>query len=295
MLYLEVDPLKMKYFLIIFLLLNTSVFSQSELKHDVYFNTDEYDVPLTEENRLLLFISSLDTVAVEKISIYGFCDDRGTNDYNLELSQNRADAIKMMFSDYGIDQNLITNVNGKGEILLKVLNEDEISKIRGLNRKVEIIVEPKKDTKKQEEKVTEVPKKNKKITLENISDGTIKKGDKIRLDKIYFKTNYSYITSDSKKTLEELAKILVEKKNVYFTIQGHVCCTQNSRDAIDKKTHKRNLSVARAKYIYDYLAKKGVDKKRMKYVGMRRKFPLGGDPKYDRRVEILITYISEED
>lgn len=283
----------MKYFLIIFLLLNTSVFSQSELKHDVYFNTDEYDVPLTEENRLLLFISSLDTVAIEKISIYGFCDDRGTNDYNLELSQNRADAIKMMFSDYGIDQDLITNVNGKGEILLKVLNEDEVSKIRGLNRKVEIIVEPKKDSKK-EEKVAETPKENKKITTKDIADGTVKKGDKIRLDKIYFKTNYSYITSDSKKTLEELAKILVEKKNVYFTIQGHVCCTQNSRDAIDKKTQKRNLSVARAKYIYDYLARKGVDKKRMKYVGLRRKFPLGGDPKYDRRVEILITYISKE-
>jgi len=283
----------MKYFLIIFLLLNTSVFSQSELKHDVYFNTDEYDVPLTEENRLLLFISSLDTVAIEKISIYGFCDDRGTNDYNLELSQNRADAIKMMFSDYGIDQDLITNVNGKGEILLKVLNEDEVSKIRGLNRKVEIIVEPKRDSKK-EEKVAETPKENKKITTKDIADGTVKKGDKIRLDKIYFKTNYSYITSDSKKTLEELAKILVEKKNVYFTIQGHVCCTQNSRDAIDKKTQKRNLSVARAKYIYDYLARKGVDKKRMKYVGLRRKFPLGGDPKYDRRVEILITYISKE-
>jgi len=283
----------MKYFLIIFLLINTSVFSQSELKHDVYFNTDEYDVPLTEENRLLLFISSLDTVAIEKISIYGFCDDRGTNDYNLELSQNRADAIKMMFSDYGIDQNLITNVNGKGEILLKVLNEDEVSKIRGLNRKVEIIVKPKKDSKK-EEKVDETPKENKKITTKDIADGTVKKGDKIRLDKIYFKTNYSYITSDSKKTLEELAKILVEKKNVYFTIQGHVCCTQNSRDAIDKKTQKRNLSVARAKYIYDYLARKGVDKKRMKYVGLRRKFPLGGDPKYDRRVEILITYISKE-
>ena len=293
MLYLEVNPLKMKYFLIIFLLINTSVLSQSELKHDVYFNTDEYDVPLTEENRLLLFISSLDTVAIEKISIYGFCDDRGTNDYNLELSQNRADAIKMMFSDYGIDQNLITNVNGKGEILLKVLNEDEVSKIRGLNRKVEIIVKPKKDSKK-EEKVAETPKENKKITTKDIADGTVKKGDKIRLDKIYFKTNYSYITSDSKKTLEELAKILVEKKNVYFTSQGHVCCTQNSRDAIDKKTQKRNLSVARAKYIYDYLARKGVDKKRMKYVGLRRKFPLGGDPKYDRRVEILITYISKK-
>ena len=87
---------------------------------------------------------------------------------------------------------------------------------------------------------------------------------------------------------------MVENKNIYFTIQGHVCCTQNSRDAVDKKTGKRNLSVARARFIYDYLAKKGVDKKRMKYVGMRRKFPLGGAPELDRRVEILVTYVTEK-
>ena len=94
--------------------------------------------------------------------------------------------------------------------------------------------------------------------------------------------------------LKRIADTLVKRKELYFTIQGHVCCTQYSRDAVDRKTKKRNLSVARAKYIYDYLAKKGVDKKRMKYVGMRRKFPLGGDPKYDRRVEILITYVSNK-
>ena len=32
----------------------------------------------------------------------------------------------------------------------------------------------------------------------------------------------------------------------------------------------------------------------MKFVGMRRKFPLGGDPKHDRRVEILITYVANK-
>jgi outer membrane protein OmpA-like peptidoglycan-associated protein len=53
--------------------------------------------------------------------------------------------------------------------------------------------------------------------------------------------------------------------------------------------------VSRAKFVYDYLFKKVVDSKRMKYVGMRSKFPLGGEPKYDRRVEILITYAGEND
>ena len=294
----------MKHLLLFIWFSTTMVFSQSELKHDVYFNTDEYDVPLTEENRILLFISNLDSIPIQKISIYGFTDDRGSNDYNLELSQNRANTIKELFSGYGIDENLITNVNGKGEILLKVLNEDEVHKIRGLNRKVEIIVTPKLPEIIVEEQPVEAPEVVEIIeeeqpiidgpkTTDDIAKGTIKKGDKITLDKIYFKTSYSYVTSDSKKTLEDLAKLMLDKKNLYFTIQGHVCCTQMSRDAVDKKTKKRNLSVARAKYIYDYLARKGVDKKRMKYVGMRRKFPLGGAPELDRRVEILITYVGK--
>ncbi|MDG1715065.1 OmpA family protein [Lacinutrix sp.] len=285
----------MKYLITLFLLVSLSGYSQQELTHDVYFDTDKYEVPLTEENRLLLFISSLDSIPVEKVSIYGFTDDRGTNEYNLELSQNRANTIKDMFSGYGIDPDLITNVNGKGEILLKVLNEEEVHQIRGLNRKVEVIVTkktPKKDIKEAVEIVDK--EKTKEKTTDDIKKGTVKKGDKIRLDKIYFKTSYSYVTSSSKKTLEELATIMVENKNIYFTIQGHVCCTQNSRDAVDKKTGKRNLSVARARFIYDYLAKKGVDKKRMKYVGMRRKFPLGGAPELDRRVEILVTYVTEK-
>ena len=281
----------MKRLLIILLLLSNIAFSQDEITHDVYFDTDKYEVPLTEENRLLLFISSLDSVNIGKISIYGFCDDRGTDQYNLDLSQNRADKIKEVFSEYGIDPELITNVNGKGEILLKILNETEVHKIRGLNRKVEIIVSKKRpeETKPEEVMVTKGPK-----TTKAIENGTIKKGDKIRLDKIYFKTSYSYVTPESKKTLEKIAKLLVKHDNIYFTIQGHVCCTQMSRDAIDKKTRKRNLSVARAKYIYNYLAKKGVDKKRMKYVGLRRKFPLGGLAKDDRRVEILVTYVGEK-
>ncbi len=288
----------MKHLLFIILLFTTMGFSQSELTHDVYFNTDEFDVPLTEENRILLFISSIDSIPIQKISIYGFTDDRGSNNYNLELSQNRANTIKELFSGYGIDENLITNVNGKGEILLKILNEEEVHKIRGLNRKVEIIVTAKsldvKPVKEVAVKVVEEEvKKEGPKTTEDLAKGTIKKGDKITLDKIYFKTSYSYVTTESKKTLEELAKLLIKKDNIYFTIQGHVCCTQMSRDAVDKKTKKRNLSVARAQYIYNYLAKKGVNKKRMKYVGMRRKFPLGGAPELDRRVEILVTYVGK--
>ena len=49
-----------------------------------------------------------------------------------------------------------------------------------------------------------------------------------------------------------------------------------------------NLSIARAKFVYDFLAEKGISKKRMSYEGLAHKFPLGGSEDKDRRVEILI-------
>lgn len=275
----------MKKILLIGLLCTQFLWAQEELKHEVFFETDAFEVPETEQSRLLLFLSEIENLDIQKISIYGFTDDRGSASYNLTLSQNRANAIKTIFSNHEFDESVITNVDGKGKILLKLIKEENVSKIRGLNRKVEIIVSPVFPPKP----VVEVKTKTAKETLE----GSIKIGDNIVLDNILFQTGYSYLLPESKKTLDEISKVLLKRDDIYFTIQGHVCCTQNSRDAIDRKTNKRNLSLARAKHIYDYLVKQGVDSKRMKFVGMRRKFPLGGEAKYDRRVEILVTYVSE--
>lgn len=282
-----------KLILLLFCIANFC-FAQKEYTHEVYFDTDKYIVPLTEENRLLLFIESLNDVTIGKVSIYGFTDDRGSDNYNLTLSQNRALAIKEVFSGYDISEDLITNVDGKGEVLLKVVKEKDLHKIRGLNRKVEIIVSSKKTEEKPKEEIKEgKPSNNIQKTIDDIVKGSVEVGDKIRLDKLYFKTGYSVITKASKPVLLEIAKIMLEHDNIYFSIQGHVCCTKMSRDAVDKKTKKRNLSLARAKFIYNYLAKRGVSKRRMKYVGLRRKFPLGGEPEKDRRVEILITYVGK--
>jgi len=277
--------------LILILLCINIASSQSKLTHDVYFDTDKFVVIPTEENRLLLFISTLTDIDIESISIYGFCDDIGADDYNLILSQQRADAIKAIFSNNEISESLITNVDGKGEVLLKIVNEKNLIKIRGLNRKVEIIVKPKPKIIEEKKIAAETIKK--KDVPEQIK-GKLKAGDKIVFENILFKTGYATVTPNSKKILADIAKSLVERDDIYFTIQGHVCCTQYSRDAVNRKTKKRNLSEARAKYVYDYFAKKGVDKKRMRHLGMRRKFPLGGDPKFDRRVEILITYVGNE-
>ncbi|MEO1030817.1 OmpA family protein [Winogradskyella sp.] len=274
----------MKSLLIVIYLGFQLAFAQKEIKHQVYFLTDEYEIPETEESRLLLFLSEIENMDIEKISIYGFCDDRGSDSYNLVLSQQRADAIKEVFSNNEFDESVITNVDGKGEILLNVINDNDLYRIRGLNRKVEIIVQPYDPPRAK----IEPPAKE---STEELLKGELKEGDKIQLENILFRTGYSYLTKESKTVLDDIAKILVKRTDIYFTIEGHVCCTHGTRDAIDRKTKKRNLSLARAKTVYDYLADKGVKRYRMKFVGQKRKFPLGGEPELDRRVEILVTRI----
>lgn len=260
-------------------------FSQNEKTHVVYFDTDKYDILEIEKNRLLLFADKIKKEKIKKISIYGFCDDRGSNSYNLILSQNRANTIKTILLETLLDPSLITNVDGKGELLLKFVKSEDINIARGLNRKVEIKVELFEEINSpilKDKLGRELP-----LTL----DSDLIVGDKIILKNILFKTGYSYVLKESIPVLENIVKKLLERDNLSFVIEGHVCCTSYGRDAVDRGTGKRNLSLSRARYIYSYFLKKGINKKRMKYTGLKHLYPLGGDTKFDRRVEIEITYI----
>jgi len=251
-----------------------------ELHQNVFFETDQYTITSVQENALNMFISSLDTLTIKTIKIYGYCDDRGTKIYNQRLSENRAATVKNYLLDSEFSEKQIKVIDGKGELPLNVTVN--INKIRKKNRRVEIVV-----TAKHASNDIEKP------TTQTILKRGVKVGDKVRLKNIYFKTGYSTIMPSSIPTLKEITAILVEKKNIYFTIEGHVCCTHDTYDAIDRKSGLRNLSISRAKFIYTFLLQQGVEKHRMKYVGLRRKHPLGGDPKLDRRVELLITYVGK--
>ena len=175
-----------KILFLVFLFLNIT-HAQTDNTHVVYFETGKFNVPEIEKNRLVLFIQSLKDIEIERIAIYVFCDDRGTDSYNLTLSQNRANAIKKIFSGFGVDDNLISNVDGKGEVLLRVVSSDNINIIRGLNRKVEINVEY------IDSDLKTVPKEEKEPLF--LREG-LKVGDKITLDNILFKTGYSYVEKE---------------------------------------------------------------------------------------------------
>ena len=241
-------------------------FSQ-EKKHTVYFETDFSAVSDIEQNRLLSFLLSISVENISAVEVYGFCDDRGASSYNLILSQQRAEGIKKILLSNDVDQKKITNVDGKGELLFRTIKTVSAKRLRALNRKVELVVS-----------LDKVEQEKKEV---------IKKGSSLLIENLLFLTGYSYLTPSSKKSLD-VAFNKIKDLPFSFIIQGHVCCTSGQKDAIDRATKKRNLSLVRAMFVYDYFIEKGIDPKRMSYEGMGHRFPLGGRPEKDRRVEILI-------
>jgi outer membrane protein OmpA-like peptidoglycan-associated protein len=71
-----------------------------------------------------------------------------------------------------------------------------------------------------------------------------------------------------------------------------VCCTPTfQKEAIDRLTRKRNLSINRAEAVYKYLIFKKISKTRMTFKGYGNTVPLKKGAEYDRRVELVITKI----
>ena len=121
-----------------------------------------------------------------------------------------------------------------------------------------------------------------------------KKGDKIILEGIRFYTDRDVIMDESKDALEELLLFLETNPNIRFRLLGHICCGDWNNpvlDARNTRTGKRNLSEARAQAVRNYLVKNGIDKRRIRHLGMAYKYPTGKGDMFDRRVEIEITSI----
>jgi outer membrane protein OmpA-like peptidoglycan-associated protein len=69
------------------------------------------------------------------IYVYGYTDDSGTKEHNLELSASRARAVRAALVKAGVDQSLIST---KGFGKSKLLVRDSKAKARAANRRVEI-------------------------------------------------------------------------------------------------------------------------------------------------------------
>ncbi|WP_246021969.1 OmpA family protein [Flavobacterium cellulosilyticum] len=246
------------------------LFAQVNTVQTVYFEFDKYSLKDSQIKALISLVNSIQLSQFEAIQLYGYCDDRGSDYYNDKLSINRVATVQKILLSNGITQNKIFICDGRGRVIIDKDTVKNLEKTRDKNRRVELIFI-----------------KNTTYTTFPVNP---KVGDLIVLNQITFDMGSSILSFKAKKELDKIFEILKNHKTLRFEIKGHVCCTSNKfTDAIDEETQNRNLSVNRAKNVFNYFRSKGISPYRMTYKGYGNRFPLGKGDEFDRRVEFMIT------
>ncbi len=232
--------------------------SAQEIPLRVLFEYNKADIP---DSSMLAIIRLMNQHHVEKVLIEGHCDSVGSIEYNIKLSERRAQAVKKLMTDNLLPTDKIRVCMGYGKN--KPLNDNATEYERSLNRRVYItfyvsgvasIAEQKTDT------IT--PSKTAYLSKENF-----KKGTNITLQHLLFDGGSHVILPSSFPELNRLIDVLKRNPRIEIMIEGHVCCTNNEPDGYDWGTGLNNLSEARAREVTEYLTDRGISPDRLRYKG----------------------------
>lgn len=168
------------------------------------------------------------------IEIGAHTDASGSSSYNLELSEKRAQAVKRYLEDKGIDPNrLVAKGYGETQLLNECKDGVQCSKEEhAINRRTEFKV---------------------------IAQKGFKVGDVIKVDNINYELDKDKLDMKNSRGLTEIIRLLKENK-ISVEIRSHT-------DSRGSASYNLELSEKRAKAVYDYLVKNGVNKHRLKYKG----------------------------
>jgi OOP family OmpA-OmpF porin len=105
---------------------------------DIHFKLNSSEVATESRDVIRKFVSAVNNTQFTKIVVEGYTDSTGGYEKNMILSQRRADSVKDIMVQYGVDSSRIRSV-GKGELSPISPNDTEIG--RAENRRIEVIVE----------------------------------------------------------------------------------------------------------------------------------------------------------
>jgi peptidoglycan-associated lipoprotein len=84
---------------------SSSMSAEEEFKanvQDIFFDYDKYDLRGDAQGTVAHDAAYFTGHPDVKVLIGGYCDERGSNEYNLALGQNRADSVKKALVDAGV-------------------------------------------------------------------------------------------------------------------------------------------------------------------------------------------------
>lgn len=232
------------------------------------------------------------------VSIIGYADYLNTDDYNLDLSKQRANNVKKYLISSGLKENAIKLLVGKGEVKRK----DTLQRQRGIpkDRRVDIVIEDEKPVSSTfGDTVIKMQPSEKYLVPPSSADKDfditkIQKGKTFILKNIYFPMGRHFPRESSNEELNMLLEAMRENPNMAIKIEGHVCCISNVPDAYDLDSHNMDLSINRARFIYEFLKARGIAASRLQYAGFGKTRPIieneqtQEEAAINRRVEIRI-------
>ena len=106
---------------------------QAGIAMDLLFRTDEFALADATGDRLSQLAGSLASMPGIKIQLDGFADERGNEEYNLELSEKRVNFVREQFVAAGVHPDRI-NVSAHGESVAQDATADSFA----LERRVSV-------------------------------------------------------------------------------------------------------------------------------------------------------------
>jgi outer membrane protein OmpA-like peptidoglycan-associated protein len=272
--------MKLFFFLLLSLLFN-QLQAQSIDTTIIHFGFDKFTLTPASKEQLMNLLKDTQAIASVKIKIHGHCDSSGPSTYNDRLSVQRVEAVHRFLLSKGFADSNIIEKKGHGEKI--PINKNATKEQRSLNRRVDLVVQ--------------TFGFGTTLTVDQILSGyKISSGDKIVLKNINFIGGYHLFVNESLPALNELLKVMKSHPKMVIRIEGHICCGPlNEGDGLDLGTEIKNLSIARAKAVQEFLENNGIEASRMNSTGFGHTTPIYPYPEQtkeeelaNRRVEIVI-------
>ena len=109
------------------------------LPERLLFDFNEADISNQNQTQLTQLAEQLQKYKLNKVRIVGHTDNIGNSEYNLKLSEKRAQSVAHVFESNHFQQNNIQIV-GKGSA--QPVNQDNTEEARAENRRVAVIIIP---------------------------------------------------------------------------------------------------------------------------------------------------------
>lgn len=254
--------------LIYLILLTTFCHGQNRERVTVYFSSNDYMLDDYSKSRI---DSAVKNIAIKEILISAYCDSVGNISYNDSLSIKRGQTVRAYLEGKQLGE---SKINMKAYGKRAPLNKNTTEAERALNRRAEIVFVL-KDT-----------------TTIKIEDAEV--GSTVRMKNLNFIGGRHTLVPQSIPILEGLLNTLKNNPTLEIEIDGHICCKLASQgDGEDFDDGSTNLSLNRAKAIYDYLIAHEIEASRLSYKGFGATHKLvpeysEADMAMNRRVEIKI-------